>query len=103
MKLSEISKAPKLVEILLDDEETVKEFGEPLSFHTWDRQPMELFIKLANLSDGSEKNVKVGDMINVVKTLVLDDKGKEIITDKSALPSHVLMKVIQKVSESLGK
>ena len=48
MKLSEITKKPQLIEVLIDDEETVKEFGEALTFHTWDRQPMDVFIKLAN-------------------------------------------------------
>ena len=73
MKLSEISKKPQLIEVLIDDEEIVKEFGEPLSFHTWDRQPMDTFIKMANLSSESDsKSLKIGDMIEVVRTLVLD-------------------------------
>ena len=48
MKLSQITAEPKLIEIALDDEATVKEYGEALTFHTWDRQPMEVFMRLAN-------------------------------------------------------
>jgi len=104
MKLSEITKNPQLIEVLIDDKETVKEYGEALSFHTWDRQPMDVFIKLANLSSNIEnKNPNIGDMIDVVKTLILDEDGKEILTDKNAMPTNILMKVIQKVTESLGK
>ena len=104
MKLSEISKKPQLVEVLIEDEEIITEFGEALTFHTWDRQPMDTFVKLANLtSDSDSKNIKVGDMIDVVRTLVLDEKGKEIIGKDNALPVNVLTKVIQKVTETLGK
>lgn len=98
MKLSEITATPKLIEIKLDDEEIVKEYGEALSFHTWDRQPLDVFMRLANIDP---KNT--GEMINIVKTLILDDKGKEIVNDKSMLPINVLMKAIQKVTDILGK
>tara|TARA_R110000868_G_scaffold364599_1_gene627474 strand:- start:282 stop:596 length:315 start_codon:yes stop_codon:yes gene_type:complete len=104
MKLSEITKKPQLIEVLIDDKTTVKEYGEALSFHTWDRQPMDVFIKLANLSSNIEnKNPNIGDMIGIVKTLILDEDGKEILTDENAMPTSILMKVIQKVTESLGK
>ena len=104
MKLSALSKEPQLVEILLDDEEIVSEYGEALSFHTWDRQPMHTFVQLANLASESENNTpNIGEMLNLVRTLIFDEKGKEIITDKTSLPTNVLVKVISKVTETLGK
>ena len=103
MKLSAITTEPKLIELLIDDEETVKEFGEALSFHTWDRQPMALFVKIANLSTDTAKSLNIGDMIDIVKHLILDENGKELLTDNSALPTHVLIKVVEKVSTMLGK
>lgn len=104
MKLSEITKKPQLIEVLIDDEETVKEFGEALTFHTWDRQPMDVFIKLANLASNIEnQNPNIGDMIGVAKSLILDEKGKEIIKDGTMMPTNILIKVVQKVTESLGK
>lgn len=98
MKLSEITSEPKLIEISLNDEEILKEYSEPLIFYTWDRQPMDVFLRLANLD---QKNT--GDLINVVKTLILDDNGKQILTDKNMLPTGILMKAIAKVTEQLGK
>lgn len=104
MKLSEITKKPQLIELLIDDEDTVKEFGEPLSFHTWDRQPMDVFVKLANLSSKVEnKDPNIGDMIDVVKELILDDKGEHILKDDQSMPTHILMKVVEKVTANLGK
>lgn len=104
MKLSEITKKPQLIELMIDDDDTIKEFGEPLSFHTWDRQPMEVFVKLANLTTKVEnQDPNIGDMIDVVKELILDDKGEHILKDKQSMPTHILMKVITKVTEQLGK
>ena len=48
MKLSQLTAKPQLIEVTIDDEDTIKEFGEAITFHTWDRQPMDVFMKLAN-------------------------------------------------------
>ena len=98
MKLSEICSEPQLIEITIDDNEVLEKYGEAITFHTWDRQPMDIFLKLANV-DG--KNTS--ELIAIVKTLILDDKGKEILTDKNMLPTNILMKAVTKVTEQLGK
>ena len=98
MKLSQLSAKPQLTLITLDDEEVIKEFGEPLEFYTWDRQPIDVFMKLANTSQNN-----ISQMIEVVRTLLLDENGKEIITDGHILPSNVLVKAISKVVDTLGK
>jgi hypothetical protein len=98
MKLSQIAAKPQLIIMTLDDEETVKEFGEPLEFYTWDRQPMETFMQLATVNN---KDPQV--MLNIVRTLILDEAGKEILTEEAMLPSHVLLRVIGRVVDLLGK
>jgi hypothetical protein len=98
MKLSQLTAKPQLIDIHIDDEDTIKEFGEQIEFWTWDRQPMGVFMKLANAS-GQD----TGGIIEIVRTLILDEKGKEILKDDEMLPTHVLMKAIAKVTELLGK
>ena len=98
MKLSQLTAKPQLIDIHIDDEETIKEFGEAIEFWTWDRQPMDVFMKLAKVS-GSDTS----DVISIVKTLILDEKGKEILTNDQMLPTHILMRAIGKVTELLGK
>lgn len=98
MKLSQLSKEPRLIEVKLDDEDTLKEFGEPIVFYTWDRQPLDIFMKLANIDTNN-----TGSLIEIVKGLLLDEEGKEIITKKNTLPMNVMMKAITKVTELLGK
>jgi hypothetical protein len=98
MKLSKLSAKPQLIKVELNDEDTVKEFGEPLEFYTWDRQPLDIFMKLANSDQAN-----IGSMIEIVRTLILDEDGKEIISGEKMLPSTVLIKSISKIVEALGK
>lgn len=98
MKLSQLTAKPQLIDVHIDDEDTIKEFGEAIQFYTWDRQPMDVFMKLANAS-----GVDTGGIISIVRTLILDENGKEILSTDAMLPTHVLMKAIAKVTELLGK
>jgi hypothetical protein len=98
MKLKDLAKKPKLVQVILEDEETVKEFGEPLEFYTWDRTPINQFLKMASVDQNNYQSV-----MDAVKGLILDEKGEPILTDETSLPNHVLMKVITTVVEGLGK
>lgn len=98
MKLSDITSEPTLIEITLDDKDIVKTYGEPLVFYTWDRQPMDVFMRLANID---QKNTS--SIVDIVSKLILDENGKAILSEKNMLPTSVLMKAIAKVTEQLGK
>lgn len=98
MKLSQIAAKPQLIEVVLDDAETIKEFGESLVFHTWDRQPLPMFMKLASIT-GSD----TAGLVEIVRTLILDQDGKEIITSDVMLPTPVLLRAIAKITDMLGK
>lgn len=98
MKLSQLAAKPQLIKLSIDDADTVKEHGEAIDFWTWDRQPLDTFMKLANSDQAN-----AGAMIDIVRTLILDEHGKEVITKDVMLPSTVLIKVISKIVETLGK
>ena len=97
MKLSQLSAKPQLIEVSLDDEAIISEYGEPITFHTYDRQPIELFMRLAQSSDTNSTNV-----IDIVKDLILDENGKKLLSGDNMLPSRVLMKAITKITTILG-
>jgi hypothetical protein len=98
MKLSEIAKKPKLIEITIDDADIIEEFGEALTFWTWDRQPMDVFLKLAAIDQ-----TKTATVIEAVRELILNEDGSQVLTGDDSLPTKVLMRVIVTVVESLGK
>jgi hypothetical protein len=97
MKLSNLTAKPQLVEFTIDDEDTITKYGEAITFHTYDRQPLDVFMRLASATDG-----KTQDIILIVKDLILDEAGKPIITEEAMLPTDVLMKAISLITQKLG-
>jgi hypothetical protein len=98
MKINQIASKPQLIKLIIDDTATIKEFGEAVEFWTWDRQPLDKFMKLASI-----KQDNPAEIIEIVKTLILDEDGKEVITNDNMLPTQLLIKIIQRVTETLGK
>jgi hypothetical protein len=98
MKLTALTAKPKLIKMILDDEEIVKEYGEALEFHIYDRQPMDQFVRLAQM-----KPEDFQDMVTMVNSMVLDEDGNPVVKDDLVLPTGIMTKVIGKVVETLGK
>lgn len=97
MKLSQLASKPQLIEVTLDDEAIVKEYGEAITFFTYDRQPIDLFMRLAQLTETNNGNV-----IEIVKDLILDENGDKLLVGDIMLPNRVLMKAITKITQLLG-
>jgi len=98
MKLQQLASKPQLVKIVLDDEATIKQYEEPIEFYVHDRQDMETFLKLATL----EGNNDISKIADIVKDLVMDEKGKKIMQDGVLLPPEVIVKVVEKTINNLG-
>lgn len=98
MKLKDLARRPELIEIRLDDEDIIQEWGEPITFHAWDRQPMDVFLRMSTISQEDHSA-----MITAVRDLVLDETGQPILTDDQVLPTKIMMRVITRVVEGLGK
>ena len=98
MKLSQLAAKPQLIQLSIDDAETIKEFGEALDFWTWDRQPLEAFMKLANVK--SDDQVA---LVEIVRTMILDEEGKQIISGEITLPKNALISAVGKIVDLLGK
>lgn len=96
MKLVSIAKQPTLIRIELDDEDTVKEFGEPLEFWCYDRQPLGTFMKFANRTEDPSV------MVDIIKELILDEDGTPVMKDGLILPSKIMIRVANKLMETLG-
>jgi hypothetical protein len=98
MKLEQLAAKPKLVQIVIDDADIVEQFGETITFYTWDRQPMSTFIKMATLDQKDYSSIMMA-----MRELVLDEQGAPIINDDVMLPGQVMMRCITRIVEGLGK
>jgi hypothetical protein len=98
MKINQLASKPQLIKITLDDQETIATVGEAVDFWTWDRQPLDKFMALAAM-----KGDNPVEIIEIVRKLILDEQGKEVIQGDIMLPTQILIKAIQKITETLGK
>lgn len=98
MRLKELAAKPQLTKIIIDDEKTIVEFGEQLEFYVYDRQPVDVFIKLAGLNPEN-----FGDMVKIVNDLILDEEGNKIVTGDFVLPQKLYIRVVEKVVKQLGE
>lgn len=98
MKINQLAAKPQLIELKIEDEETIAEYGEAVSVWTFDRQPLETFMKLASANQNDPSQI-----IDIVRTLILDESGKPVIKGEEMLPMKLMMKIIQKIVETLGK
>jgi len=98
MQLKDLAKEPQLIKISLDDEDTVKEYGEPVEFYTWDRQPMSVYLKMAQIDANN-----TAEIFDTIKNLILDEDGNSVLEDNTGLPAQVMIKVLNTVVETLGK
>jgi len=99
MKLNSLIAKPQLIKCQLDDEDTIKEYGEAIEWWIWDRQPLDAFLKFAT-SDGIESGNQI---VSLLREMILDEEGKPLLQGESTLPTNVLMKVMTKMTEVLGK
>lgn len=100
MKLKSLASKPQLIRVALDDEETVKEYGEELEFWVWDKQPLAKFIKFANVTADSES---FPELVEFCSQLILDENGEPVIGEGEVLPAAIMVRCINRVVEQLGK
>jgi hypothetical protein len=96
MKLVNIAKTPTLISVKLDDEDTIKEYGEALEFWCYDRQPLDTFMKFAGRANDP------GVMVEILKELILDEDGTPVMKDGLILPSKIVLRVANKLMDTLG-
>jgi hypothetical protein len=98
MKLNQIISKPQLTQVVLDNEEVVKLYGEPLEWWVWDRQPLDKFFKMMNADASSGEQI-----VAVLTEMILDETGEPLLKDGASLPTNILMMVVTKMTEIMGK
>lgn len=98
MKLSELAKKPQLQKITITKESIVEKYGDELDFYVYDRQPLDIFSKLA---DVQEENV--GEYMNILKDIIVNEDGNPVMSEELTLPIDVLTEAMRLIGEHLGK
>ena len=98
MKLSELAKKPQLVELTIDKEELVEKYGDELTFYMYDRQPLDVFTKLANATQDN-----MGEYMIILKDIIVNEEGQPVMNDDLILPIDLLTEAMKLIGERLGK
>jgi hypothetical protein len=99
MDIRQLAKRPELVEIVLDSEDIVKEYGESITFY------MKDFVDITTYFDFfRSQGEKSGGELNVLmRKIILNKDGQPVLGDDEALPIDISVAALTKINECLGK
>lgn len=99
MELSKLAQKPQLIKLTITDEEIVKTYGDELEFYMYDRQPLDVFAKLASAKEGETTE----SMVNMIQEIILDKDGEKVMKEGLQLPMDVIGACMKVAGEKLGK
>lgn len=99
MFIKDLARKPELLEIVIDDEEIIKNYGDSIVF--WMRDFVDLntyfdFFQSQNERDGTKLN-------KMLRGFILNSDGEPVIDDEEQLPIDILVAALTKINEHLGK
>lgn len=99
MDIKKLAKKPELVEVVLDGEDIVKEYGETITFY------MKDFVDINTYFDFfRSQNEKSGEELNkLMASLILNKDGKPVLAEGEGFPIDISIAALTKINETLGK
>ena len=98
MKLADLAIKPKLIKLTINDEAIVKKYGEELEFYMYDRQPLDVFSKMANASTDDMETY-----FSLLTQIILKEDGTPVMSDDHVLPVDVMTQAMKMIGDNLGK
>lgn len=99
MDIKKLAKKPELVEVVLDGEDIVKEYGEAITFY------MKDFVDINTYFDFfRSQNEKSGDeLTKLMASIILNKDGKPVLAEGEGFPIDISIAALTKINETLGK
>lgn len=99
MDIGKVAKKPQLVEVLIDDEDIVNNYGESITFYMLDFVDINTYFDF--FKSQSDKN---GDNLNkLLRKIILKEDGTPALGDEEGLPIDISIAALTKINETLGK
>jgi hypothetical protein len=99
MDIKSLARKPQLIEVVLDNEELINEYGEPVKFWMMDYVDISTyfdFFRSQGEGQGEELNT-------LLRKIILNAEGKPAIGDDESLPIDISVAALTKINETLGK
>lgn len=99
MDISKLAKKPTLIELKIDDKDTIDTYGEPVTFYMMDQ--MDLVSYFAFYKVQKEEN---SELLNqMLRKIILTSEGKPALGPEDLLPVDLTLAVLVKIGTVLGK
>jgi hypothetical protein len=96
--LSEFAKTPELLEIVLDHEQIIAEYGEAITFYMHDYVDITTYFDFfRGQSEGGEA------FADALRKIILNKDGLPILAPGQTLPVTLSIAVLSKINDNLGK
>lgn len=99
MDISKLAKKPKLVELVISDEDIVEKYGEPISFWMMDEVDITTYFEFYKLQQSQE----TGKLYELMRTLLKKSDGTACLADDEILPVNLMLAVLVRINDFLGK
>lgn len=97
--IGEFARKPELIQIVLDSEEIIKEFGEPVIFYMKDYLDINTYFEFfRNQADETSQGLNV-----ILQKIILNDRGERVLGDDDTLPVQLAVGALTKINDNLGK
>jgi hypothetical protein len=99
MDIKKLAKKPELIEVVLDSEGIVNEYGEPITFY------MKDFVDINTYFDffRSQNEKSANDLNKFLAKLILDKEGQPVLNEEETFPIDITIEALAKINETLGK
>jgi hypothetical protein len=99
MKINELASVPKLLQIDLDSPEILAQYGEVVTFWTYDIVSLSTYFDFYNARSTSQFD----NLHKMMRKLILLEDGSQALKENEDLPIDIAAAAINKVGEILGK
>jgi hypothetical protein len=98
--IKEFARKPQLVELVLDGEDIIAEYGEPITFWMTDYVDINTYFDFFK----SQSDNGGGDQLNfLMRKIIKNDQGESVLGEDEALPIDIAVAALTKINETLGK
>lgn len=99
MNIQDYKVKPKLIEILIDSENILESYGEPVKFWMLDHLTLPIYFAFFKAQGDND----IEKLFSLVREIILDKDGKPVLDNEHELPVDLFAAAVVKITENLGK
>lgn len=96
--ISDFSRKPELVQVVLDNEDIKQEFGDTVIFYMKDFVDINTYFEFFRSQSEND-----GNLSGILQKIILNEKGEPVLKDDEQLPVNLAVAALTKINETLGK